>query len=500
MQENTNRIIAINTVVLYIRLAVVTVCSLFITRFALQALGVNDYGLFSVVGGIISFVSIINTIMVSTSYRFLAVAIGKGDMSEINSVFNACLVVHLLIAAITAIIAFPVGEWYIHRFIHYDGPIENVLMVFRLSIAGSVISFLAVPYAGLLTAKERFVVFCGVEIVAQLLKMCAAMLILYTIKQKLLFYASTQALLIATPTLFYWLYCRKHYSQITQWKFTKDKKLYKDLLGYSGWVGYGAIATVGKAQGAQLLVNGFFTTAMNAALGVANTVNHFITMFAQNVTKPMAPQITKSYAAGNIERCTQLLVMSTKFAFLTILVMSSPFLSDMEWLLTLWLGNVPDFASVFAILLIMDALVNSFNTGITTVIAANGKLAFLQLTTNTVKLISIGVAFAILKFGAPVYFVFYIYIAFSAISLVFVQISLHRIGGFSFQRLFRDSYLPSLSVCALYFPVLFMKLPVHPLIHMIVVFAYLCVLVLFIGFKESERKYLLNALKRNINR
>lgn len=500
MKENTNKTIAINTIFLYIRLFVVTICSLFITRFALQALGENDYGLFSVVGSIISFIAIINTIMVTTSYRFIAVAIGKGDTSEVNRIFNVCLVIHIAVAIFTALVAFPVGEWYIHRFVNYDGPVENALMVYRLSITGSIISFLAVPFAGLLTAKEKFIVFCSVEIIVNLLKVGATILMLYYYENRLLFYACTQAFLTAIPTLYYWQYCRLHYPDATKWSFVKDKKPYKKILGFSGWIGYGALSWVGKSQGAQLLVNGFFTTVMNAGLGVANTINHFITLFANNVTKPIAPQLTKSYVSGNLTRCNQLLIMSTKFSFLTILLISSPFFSDMDWVLSLWLGRVPEYASMFAKLLIIDALVGAFNSGISAVIAANGKLAFFQLTTNTLKLLSIGVAFIALKMGAPAFYVFYIYIAFSLISLVFVQISLHRVGGFSFRSLFKGSYLPSLIVCALYVPILFIKLDIRPLIHMALVFIYLCLLILFVGFKKEERTYLLKPIMKIKNK
>lgn len=496
MQENTNKAIAVNTVVLYVRLAITVLCSLFITRFALQALGVDDFGLFSVVGSVITLVAIINTIMIATSHRFIAVAIGKGDLEDANKIFNVCLVIHIAIAVLTAIIAIPVGEWYIHRYINYNGPIENALMVYLFSITASIISFLSVPYNGLLTAKEKFIVFCGVDILSHILKLGAAILMLYFFENKLLFYAGTQAFLTAYPTVVFMIYCNKHFHDITSWKLVRDSKYYKEMLSFSGWVSFGALATVGKAQGAQLLVNAFFNTVMNAALGIANTINQFIIMFANNVTQPMAPQLTKSYASGDISRCNTLLIMSVKYSFLTMLIVSSPFFSDIDWILQLWLGEIPQYASVFTKLLVLDALVGTFNYGISNVVFANGKISFFQITINLMNILSVVVAYFCLKVGLDVNTVFYSYILFSLFKILFCQISLRRIGGFSFLTLFRGAYLPSILTCLLYVPILFVQMGLHPLAHMILVELYLCIIVFFVGFQKKERQYIIQMARK----
>ncbi len=490
MQENTNKAIAVNTVILYVRLSITVLCSLFITRFALQALGVDDFGLFSVVGSVITLVAIINTIMIATSHRFIAVAIGKGDLDEANKIFNACLVIHIAIAVVTALVAIPVGEWYIHRFINYNGPVNNALMVYRFSIIASIVSFLSVPYNGLLTAKEKFIVFCGVDILSHVLKLGAAILMLYFFENKLLFYASTQAILTAYPTVVFMIYCNKHFHEITSWIMVRERQYYNKMLGFSGWVSFGALATVGKAQGAQLLVNAFFNTVMNAALGIANTINQFIIMFANNVTQPMAPQLTKSYAAGDLTRCNQLLIMSVKYSFLTMLIVSSPFFSDIDWILQLWLGEIPPYASAFTKLLVLDALVGTFNSGISNVVFANGKISFYQISINLMNILSVVVAYFCLKIGLDVNTVFYSYIIFSFFKILFCQISLRRIGGFDFWILVRGAYIPSILTCVLYVPILFVQTDLHPLIHLIIVEIYLCVLVLFVGFQKSERQYI----------
>jgi O-antigen/teichoic acid export membrane protein len=223
MQENTNRTIAYNSIILYGKMAITTICALLTTRFALHALGVVDFGLYTVLGGIISFISIFNTIMLSTSNRFIAVAIGKGDINEANKQFNVNLVVHIAIAVFAIIVAFPIGEWYIPRYVNYDGPISNAIMVFFISIIGSVLSFVGVPYNGLLMAKEKFIVFSLVDVISHILKLTIAWVLIYYFDNKLLIYTITMAFLTAMHTIVYLLYCSKFYPEIVKLRLVKDK-------------------------------------------------------------------------------------------------------------------------------------------------------------------------------------------------------------------------------------------------------------------------------------
>lgn len=500
MQENSNKTLAINSIILYLRMGINILCSLFITRFALQALGVDDFGLFSVVGSVITFVGLINTIMLRTTNRFIAVALGTGDNKEVNKVFNVCLVIHILIALLSAIIAIPIGELYIHHYVNYNGPIENALMVYRLSISASIISFVSVPYNGLLMAKEKFVVFCGVDVVSHILKLIASMLILYFFDNKLLFFASTQAILTAYPLLVYRFYCRCNYSDLVKWNFVKEKKIYKEMASFSGWVSFGALATIGKSQGAQLLINAFFNTAMNAALGIANTINALVTTFASNITQPIDPQITKSYAAGNMERCSKLLVMSIKFSFLGMMLVSSPFFSDMDWILKMWLGEIPPYVSLFAKLLVLDVLVGSFNSGISTIVFANGKIGFYQITINVMNVMAVLLAYIALKKGMPAYNIFYIYILCTFIKLIFGQLSLQLVGGISFKILAKEAYMPSLLVSFLYIPILLVNIPILPILHILLVLTYLLLLILFVGLRKQERIYIFSLVTKVFNR
>lgn len=494
MQENSNRTIFINSVILYVRLILVTLCSLFTTRFALKALGVVDFGLFSLLGSVITFMGIINTIMLATSNRYINVAIGKGDSQDINKTFNVNLTVHVAIAVISLIIALPLGTWYIKSYINYDGEMINALWVYYITIVGSVISFIGVPYNGLLMAKEKFPVFCYTDIVVHIFKLAVAYLLIYFFAHKLMIYAVTIALCTAVPTLIYYLYCKMKYKEIVEFAVVREKQRYRSVMGFSAWVGYGAIATVGKTQGAALIVNYFFDTLMNAALGVANMVNQLLLNFSQNVSKPIAPQITKNYAAGNMDRVDKLLVISTKFSYLVMLLVSIPFFINCEWILSIWLGEVPMYAVQFTILLTIDALIGSLDSGISNLIFANGNIKKYQIVINSVRFAAVILAFIVLKAGFEAVFLLYSYILCNCISFVCCLFILKSTLGYNLRRLFLESYLPSLIATVICILIALFMPPIHPLIQLIVGMLGASMAIFFVGLKNEERRYVINMI------
>ena len=500
IKENTNKAIAINSLILYARLGITSICGIFTTRFAFQALGVNDYGLFSVVGGIISFIAIINTIMVSTSNRFIATAIGKGDSIGINKQFNVNLLIHCVIAILVLVASFPIGKWYITHYVNYLGNINTVVWIFNMTIVGSVISFIGVPFNGLLMAKERFFVFCFTDIMAYLSKMIVCYILVYHFTNKLVIYTYLNVILAVSPTIVFFLYCKRMFPEIVKFRLVKEKQMYKDVLSFSVWVGYGALATVGKAQGAALIINMFFNTVMNTALGLANTVNHIVMMFAQNVSKSISPQITKSYASGDKQRSERLVCLSSKVSFLIIFFVSTPFLLEPEYMFNLWLGDVPPYVTVFSTLVIIDSLIGSLNAGIPELIFASGKIRNYQVIVNTIFLLSIVAAFFVLKSGSPAYYLQVTYIVFSLIVLVVRQIVLNKVVKFNNKQLLFRSYLPSLTVALLVTPFVFVKMLAHPMVRILIVMFYELILIYLIGLSKSEKVKVISYIKNKIDR
>lgn len=496
MQENSNKLIFVNSLILYVRLGLITICSLFTTRFALKALGVVDYGLFSVLGSIITFIGIFNTIMLSTSNRFITVAIGRGDNRDVNKTFNVNLLIHILIAISTLILAIPIGLWYIHNFINYDGTVDNAIIVYIITILGSVLSFVGVPYNGLLMAKERFAIFCFTDVFVNFLKLIIAYLLISHFSRKLQIYAVTVAFTTALPTLIFYLYCKAKFPDIISFRIVREKKRYKEIFNFSAWVAYGAVATVGKTQGAALLVNYFFNTVMNTALGIANTVNQMVMTVSQNVAKPIAPQITKSYASGNMDRCDSLLVKSTKYSYLVMLLVSMPFFIDCEWILSLWLGDVPKYAVHFTILLIIDALIGTLDAGISNLIFANGNIKLYQIVINTVRLSAIILAFFLLKSGLDAEFLLYTYILCNIIAFLCCLLILSHTLKYNIKSLIRKSYIPSIFVTVLSMMFIFIPFQIIPFVKIFIGTLWTLFISWFVGLNHNERTNLIDIVKK----
>lgn len=495
MKENTNKSIAINSMILYSKLVINTICGLFTTRYALIALGVNDYGLFSVLGSIISFIAIFNTIMVGTSNRFISVAIGKGDKDHINEQFNICMLIHIAIAITTLLIAIPVGNYYINNILKYSGEISDAHLVFLFTVIGSVFSFIGVPLHGLLMAKERFWLFSLTDVISHILKLVVAFLLVNHFEEKLLIYALSQGLLTMFPTIIYSIYCKIKFGELTKFKIYRKKEEYKKILGFSCWVSYGAFAVIVKGQGAAIIVNTFFNTAINAALGLANTVGALLNTISNSIAQPIAPQITKSYSAGKYERTDELLVMSTKYTYLMMLLFSLPFLKEMQWILSLWLGEIPEHVITFTTLIIIDALITSLNSGISNIIFASGKIRLYQILINTLRIFAIIVAYFVLKTGAPAHSLLITYIVFSCIIFFAAQYVLNKTLNYDNMKLWKNSYIPSIIITILLIPVIIIDINIPSIFNIIIIECIYVILVYMIGLTDKER----NSIKRIIN-
>lgn len=487
VQENTNKAIAFNTLILYIRLFLNTLTTLFATRYALKALGLVDYGLFAVLGGVLSFISIFNTILVATTNRYISVAIGKGDKILANTQFNITVVIHITIAIITAILAVPLCRFYVYNYLNYQGDLNIAFIVMLISLIGSIISFISVPYNGVLIAKERFSVYCVTDIVVYFGKLLLSLSLFYFVAHKLLIYAIGLSILTALPTIVYYLYCKIHFPEIVYFRVIKDKYKYFDILKFSGWVSYGAIAVVGKNQGSQILVNTFFNSIMNASLGLANNINSLINLISQNIAQPVVPQLMKSYACGDYERCNTLLVFSTKFTYLISFLVAFPIMIETEWIFKIWLDEVPPFAVQFTRLLLIDTLITSLNSGISNLIFASGKIKLYQIIVNTLRLMSVFMAFVFLKYGFECYSLMYTYIFFSIIIFFITQWILRKTLDYNNKLLWVKSYVPSIIVTLLCVPLLISSLPFHPICNMLIVTLYAICVIWFVAFNKDER-------------
>jgi len=279
-------------------------------------------------------------------------------------------------------------------------------------------------------------------------------------------------------------------------KIVKDRKKYTEVLTFSAWVAYGAVIQIAREQTIPIFLNAFFNTLMNAAYAVSAQVKAGINMFAANLSKPISPQITKNYVSGNFERCNQLMVSSSKLSFLALLAISSPFIVDTNYVLSIWLDKVPEYTTIFTRLVIIEALVSTVNLGISEYIFASGRIKNFQIWVNTVYLLGIIASFLVLQFGGPPQSVLYAMIGASAANVIVRQLILHFEFGYDNMILVRGSYLPSLLVLILFLPAVFLSRIIHPLIAIVIAVLWLAVLILSIGLTKQERGILLRFVKQ----
>ena len=308
------------------------------------------------------------------------------------------------------------------------------------------------------------------------------------------------AVMTATPTIVYYIYCNRQYKEIVKFRIVRDGEMYKRVFSFSAWVSVGSVAHIAKNQGAALVINAFFDTVMNTAMGVANSICYYVSLLANGAIQPMQPQITKSYAAGDSKRTDELLIMSTKYSFLLTLLVGSIFLVVPDWLLSLWLGSVPAYASIFLVLLVIDQMVQSFNAGINNIIWASGKIALYQILTSALNLLAIVAGYFVLRYGAPAYYLLVAYIVVSVMMFFVIQFSLKKTLHYNSRSLWKYSYVPSFFTLVLFIPILLIPNFNLTFIKVMVVFLYLCVIEWFVGLSKVERGKIAGVIKNKIRK
>jgi O-antigen/teichoic acid export membrane protein len=454
-----NFLILKNSAILYIRLLVTSVIGLFTSRFIIQSLGASDFGLYTVVGGIVIIMAFVNNAMTSTTFRYIAFELGKGDIAGVKKIFNISLVIHICLALIIVLFAETLGEFYIRNYLNVlPNKIPDALFVFRFSVLSIFFSVLSIPFQSLITAKERFSVIAIIEVVRSVLSLSVAIILIYYLGNRLRIYASLTAIVLLIPPLFYSIYCIKKYKEIIQWNFQPDKNKYLEIIGFSGWIIVGAGASVGKVQGAALLINSFFGTILNASFGIANQINSIIVLFSQNLGQAAIPQITMSFSKGNTDRTINLVSYISKYTFFLMLLPSLPILLELEFLLKLWLGNVPIFTVPFCQLMIINALIDSLGSGIPAAIQATGKIKYFQLILSTTSILCIPVSYILLKFEYPPTIILITFTIVALINVIICQILLKKLINFNVKYFLQISYLKILYVLLFISPLFLIRI------------------------------------------
>jgi len=406
MSSENYKKIANNSFILYIRLIITTIIGLYISRVVLLQLGADSYGLYAVVGGIVYMMNFLNTTMLATTNRFVAVEIGKGEKGDINKILNTSFIIHILLAILLIFTAEIVGRWYINNHLNIDSNrISDALFILHFSVIATVFSIISLPFQGLITAKEKFKIRSIIEIISALLKLILISLLSLYLGNKLRIYSILMAITIFVPTLLFISYCWLKHKENVRWSFNEKKVDYKRMLNFSGWMMLGTTAQIGVRQGVALILNLFFGTVVNAAFGIATQVFNSVMMFVQNLNQAAVPQIMKIQSSGDTEKSIGIVYHMSKYVFFVMLLISVPVLLSIDTILNLWLKEVPEYTKQFTILMIINGLVGSIGSSLGVPVHTKGDLRKTQIWYSIILFSVLPIGYWMLKNGYPPYII-----------------------------------------------------------------------------------------------
>jgi len=414
--ENNKRI-AKNTILLYFRMLLTMGVSLYTSRIVLNTLGVEDFGIYNVVGGVVIMFSFLNSSMSSATQRFLSFELGKGDYAQLKKVFSMSVNIHAVIAIAIFILAETIGLWFLNAKLNIpEGRMEAANWVYQFSVLSFMLTVMGVPYNATIIAHERMNVYAWVSIIEVVLKLAIVFALVWFGVDKLKLYAVlVLGVTIVTWTI-YRFYCKQHFAE-SKYRFAWDRSLFKTLMNYAGWNLFGNTAAVAYNQGINIMLNIFFGPVINASRGIAYQVNGAVSGFVSNFQMSMNPQIVKSYAANDIKYMHQIIFQGAKFSFFLLLILSLPILLETEIILKTWLKIVPEYTVIFTRLAIINVLIDCVSGPLMTAAQASGRIKKYQAIVGGLLLLILPISYLFLKLGFPPQSTLFVSISISVIAL-----------------------------------------------------------------------------------
>ncbi len=394
-----NQRIAKNTLFLYGRMLLIMAVSLYTSRVVLNALGVEDYGIYNVVGSVVTMFAFLNGALVTSTQRYLTFGLGKGDIEQLKRVFTASIYIHGLISLFIVILAETVGLWFLYnKMVVPEERMVAAMWVYQLSIVTMVIQVMSTPYNAMIVSHERMGVFAVISILETVLKLAIVFVLLVYSGDKLILFAILVAAVQLFVRLVYTHYCNRHFEESVLVRGI-DKSLLVEMGKFAGWNIWGNLAATLFGTGLNLLLNVFFGPIVNAARGIAVQVETAIAQFSTNFLMAVNPQITKLYAQNNLEEMHRLLYRSSKFACYLLLLFALPIVMETETILTIWLKIVPEYTVSFLRILLVIVIIDSMARPLMTAAAATGDVKKYQSLIGGILLAIVPIAYVVLKLG-----------------------------------------------------------------------------------------------------
>ncbi len=506
MTSENNKRIAKNTLMLYFRMLLTMAVSLFTVRVVPKTLGVMDYGIYNVVGGIVVMFSFLSGSMASASQRFFAFELGKNDFLQLKKIFSLSITIYALIAVTIFLLAETLGLWFLNT--HMVIPAERLIAanwIFQFSILSFIVTIMTIPYDAALIAHENMNVYAYVSIIEVLLKLAIVYILVLFAVDKLKLYAVLMFLTACIVTFIYRTLCKRKYDECS-FKFYWDRDLFNTLMSYSGWNLFGTTASVLNNHGINILLNIYFGPVVNAARAIAYQISGAVNQFVFNFTTAVNPQITKYYASGEKTQMLNLVFQSSKMAYFLLFILSMPILLETNYILTLWLKETPEYVILFTRLVIIIALIDALSYPLMTAAQATGKIKKYQATVGGVMLINLPASYCFLRLGYSPQTVMYIAIINSIICLFLRLWMLKSMVGLSISNFIKKVIIEVffVSILACIIP-LYMLFQLQATIFNFILVLLMCIItsivtIFTIGLTSNERAYIIHMFKIKTNR
>lgn len=495
-----NKRIAKNTLLLYVRTLFTMLVSLYTSRVVLNTLGVSDYGIYNVVGGVVAMFSVVSGSLSSSISRFITYELGHGDFDRLKRIFTTSVNIQIGISLVILILAETFGLWFLNTKMNIPADrMTAANWVLQCSLASFVISLISIPYNACIIAHERMSAFAYISILEAVLKLAVVYMLLLSPYDKLSTYAVLLVIVALLIRLTYGQYCKRHFEE-SRYKFVYDKPLIKEMTGFAGWSFFGNGAYMLNTQGVDMLINIFFGVTLNAAKGVASQVQNAVMQFVNNFTVAVNPQITKSYAAGDMEYMYKLVCRGARFSYFLLFIFVVPIVCEADYILRLWLKLVPEYAPIFLRLTLFGSLMTLLGNSMITAVSATGDIKRYQLWVTIVGCLVFPLTWMAFQFGLPPETTYIIYIVIY-FSLNFVRLHIVKdLLNFPVKL-----YLTDVMVRILVVSILSFILPLLVISNFEQSFIRLCIsciigmtstvlTILWLGLEKNERKIIYHKL------
>lgn len=504
---NRSKRIAKNSLLLYIRTFFVLLISLYTSRVILSTLGVTDYGIYNVVGGVVVMLGYLTNSLSGASSRYITYDLGTGNMQLMKKTFGNILSIHFIMAGAIILIAETIGLWFVLTQLQIPAERENAAFwVYQCAIFSSAVGLIGIPYNAAIIAHERMSAFAYISIIDAVLKLMIVYMLLIIPFDRLTTYAFLFLGIQLFDRIVYGVYCTRHFEE-TRVRMSYNKAVFKEIFAFAGWTMIGNVAAMGFTQGLNILLNIFFGPVVNAARGIAVQVQSACQQFCNNFQMALNPQLTKSYAQGDMEYMHKLLIRSSKFSFFILFIVVLPLILETAFVLKLWLGTPPEHTVSFVRLMLIAALLFTLSNPIIVSVHATGIIKKFQIVEGTMLLTIVPIAYLLLKFcSISPELVFIVHISIEILTqYIRLKIVLPMIG-LGMRTYFRQVIVPVIFVAVLspLIPYIFFTY-IEDEWRQFFVICFTCLLctivfIYILGCTASERNFLISKISATLNK